>query len=221
MFKIRRENIEILNRKDLSDFMEQHQDIAKGYVKGDRVTNEALWIILTEKLNSSGPPSNDCNGWKKTWADWKESIARLTGIYRAVDGLVGSKDFADTVLENLLCDSNKETSADLDVIAPSTSRSALENQEHADKNTTISSKKRPCLTPSPDPKRKRSRTPCNPQTPSTQDLNKLLAEENNYFKSIVNLMEEQRDEIRCQNQKLDRLCNILESHFTDRKINDK
>lgn len=45
--------------------MECHQDIARGYVKGDRVVAETFWAELTEKLNSSGPPTKDCNGWKK------------------------------------------------------------------------------------------------------------------------------------------------------------
>lgn len=56
--------------------MDAHQDIAKGYVKGDRVAAEALWAELTAKLNSSGPPTKDLNGWKKTWADWKVFVKR-------------------------------------------------------------------------------------------------------------------------------------------------
>ncbi|KNC30981.1 hypothetical protein FF38_01550 [Lucilia cuprina] len=56
--------------------MESHVDIARGYVKGDRVVKSALWADLAKKLNSCGPPTKDLNGWKKTWAGWKVYVKK-------------------------------------------------------------------------------------------------------------------------------------------------
>lgn len=58
------------------DFMEKHHDIARGYVKGDKVIVESLWSKLTKLLNSSGPPSKTCKEWKKTWSDWKANVKK-------------------------------------------------------------------------------------------------------------------------------------------------
>lgn len=45
--------------------MEEHQDIARGYTKRDKVLVETLWQDLAQSLNGAGPPSKDVNGWKK------------------------------------------------------------------------------------------------------------------------------------------------------------
>lgn len=250
--------------------MESNQDIARGFVKGDRVISETKWIQLTEKLNHSGPPTKDCNGWKKTWADWKvyikkkmchnkkendktgggqfnkyvlsdieETVARVSGLYRSVEGITGAKSFAEFDSSVYLLDSDKENEdEDMLDLTPSTSAytkthtTLTVSKEQGTSNPTIA-KRRLNTTPSPDPKRFRPNTPC---TPTKADLNNLLAEENKhlknivkileeqradvYLKKIVVLMEEQRDEMRLQNQRLDRLCNILERHSKASQLND-
>lgn len=45
--------------------MEQHPDLARGFVKGDRVHFEKLWVDLTSDLNASGPPTKEVSAWKK------------------------------------------------------------------------------------------------------------------------------------------------------------
>lgn len=45
--------------------MEQHTDLARNFIKGDRLVADALWAELAGKLNSEGPPQKDINGWKK------------------------------------------------------------------------------------------------------------------------------------------------------------
>lgn len=45
--------------------MEKHRDIARGFVKGDKVKADALWRELVEDLNAHGPPHKDISGWKK------------------------------------------------------------------------------------------------------------------------------------------------------------
>lgn len=120
--------------------MEQHQDIARGYTKGDRVVVEEHWLSLAKNLNSSGPPTKDASGWKKTWADWKtyvkkkmchnkkenqktgggeynkyvltdveETMARICGFHKSVDGIGGTKSFAqfDETLNLTDCDNDE------------------------------------------------------------------------------------------------------------------
>lgn len=45
--------------------MEQHTDLARGFVKGDRVSYEELWVELAGELNASGPPKKEVSAWKK------------------------------------------------------------------------------------------------------------------------------------------------------------
>ncbi|KAI8115180.1 hypothetical protein CVS40_12557 [Lucilia cuprina] len=221
------------------DFMESHVDIARGYVKGDRVVKEALWADLAKKLNSCGPPTKDLNGWKKTWADWKvyvknkmshnkkenlktgggqynkyvlsdaeETVTRLTGIYRSVDGINSSKDFGESTIDLILNESEKESECDIHLTISENNLSA---------ETPSTSKKRISRTPSPNPKRCRPNTP---QVPSKAELNSLLAEENNHLKSITKLMEEHLEEAKILNKKLDMLCNIFENQYKARQLND-
>ncbi|XP_075162764.1 uncharacterized protein LOC142235395 [Haematobia irritans] len=58
------------------EFMEKNSDIAKGFVKSDRVVADKKWQDLTVSLNSVGPPIKDIAGWKKVWSDWKISIRK-------------------------------------------------------------------------------------------------------------------------------------------------
>lgn len=226
--------------------MESNQDIARGYVKGDKVLKESLWNNLTEKLNSSGPPTKDCSGWKKTWADWKvyvknklshnrrenlktgggqynkyvlsdveESVARLSGIFRSVEGIVGARDVGESDLNLVLYDEDELDSMH------STSNS-VRNNESNDNNATMS-KRQLSATQPPDPKRKRLNTPTTSSNSAnnTSNLNTLLVEENNHLNSIVKLMEEQRQELRSQNKNIEKLCNIFETYFNGRSLHDK
>lgn len=119
--------------------MDKHHDIARGYVKGDKVVVDSLWTELTALLNSSGPPSKTCKEWKKVWSDWKgnvkakmchnkkdlrgtgggdinqyvfseheNSLIRICGLYKSVDGVGGAVSFADFVSELDFSCSEKE-----------------------------------------------------------------------------------------------------------------
>ncbi|XP_050338534.1 uncharacterized protein LOC126764899 [Bactrocera neohumeralis] len=57
-------------------FMEAHKDIARGFVKGDKVKSDALWKQFAAELNKHGPPEKDISGWKKVWMDWKSFIRK-------------------------------------------------------------------------------------------------------------------------------------------------
>ncbi|XP_065357796.1 uncharacterized protein LOC135951962 [Calliphora vicina] len=222
--------------------MENNQDIAKGFVKGDKVAKELLWKNLTEKLNSSGPPTKDCSGWKKTWADWKiyvknklshnkrenlktgggeynkyvlsdieESVIRLSGVFRQVEGIDGAVNFADSDVTLLL---NDEIGQDQLDSMPSTSNNAQKTLEN--------NKRQLSAAQSPDPKRKRPSTPrtSSNSANNTTNLNTLLVEENNHLKTIVKLMEEQRQELQSQNKNIEKLCNIFENYFNGRALHD-
>ncbi|XP_036345206.1 uncharacterized protein LOC118754436 [Rhagoletis pomonella] len=56
--------------------MENHRDIARGFVKGDKAKVDALWKELVEDLNAHGPPHKDMSGWKKVWMDWKAFVRK-------------------------------------------------------------------------------------------------------------------------------------------------
>ncbi|XP_061397340.1 uncharacterized protein LOC133333021 [Musca vetustissima] len=47
------------------NFMRNNQDIARGFVKGDKVVQDKLWADLCDELNASGPPTKDIANWKK------------------------------------------------------------------------------------------------------------------------------------------------------------
>lgn len=46
-------------------FMEKHKDLARGFVKGDKVFFEQLWEELAKELNAFGPPTKQVPAWKK------------------------------------------------------------------------------------------------------------------------------------------------------------
>ncbi|XP_050339417.1 uncharacterized protein LOC126765722 [Bactrocera neohumeralis] len=79
-------------------FMEQHPDIAKNYVKGDRVAAEALWAELAKELNSQGPPQKDINGWKKVWSDWKGCVRKKIAHNKSETRATGGGPFNQFVL---------------------------------------------------------------------------------------------------------------------------
>ncbi|XP_049316472.1 uncharacterized protein LOC125779287 isoform X2 [Bactrocera dorsalis] len=130
----------------LVHFMESHKDIARGFVKGDKVKVDALWKeVVTERTQK------DISGWKKVWMDWKafirkkvahnnlearatgggpfnkhiltpteDTIAQLCGIYTVVEGIPSTADFG-VPSEN--CNVPPEISSDDDNL-PSRSSSA-------------------------------------------------------------------------------------------------
>lgn len=154
-------------------------------------------------------------------SDVEESVARLTGIHRSVEGIEGARSFGDYNL-SILEDSGKENEDNELDMNPSTSSCVL-NKQNADNNarsTSSAAKGRRSSTPSPNPKRFRPITVDTPRPALRPDLSNLLSEENKHLENIVQLMEEHRDEVRAQNQKFDRLCNILEAQFKARQLHD-
>ncbi|XP_050339521.1 uncharacterized protein LOC126765893 [Bactrocera neohumeralis] len=59
-----------------SNFTGKNPDLAKNFVKGNRVAVEALWADVAKMLTSEGPQRTDVNGWKKVWSDWKGCIRK-------------------------------------------------------------------------------------------------------------------------------------------------
>ncbi|XP_043064699.1 uncharacterized protein LOC122320573 [Drosophila ficusphila] len=70
--------------------MKGKPDLARGFVKGDRVAAEAKWADLAGALNAIKPPIKDVAGWKKVWCDWKSNtrkkIAKIKAEARATGG---------------------------------------------------------------------------------------------------------------------------------------
>ncbi|XP_017477421.1 PREDICTED: uncharacterized protein LOC108367340 [Rhagoletis zephyria] len=118
------DDLELVMHHYVQQFMESHQDLAKNFVKSDRVNAEEKWKELAMLLNAEGPPQKDVNGWKKIWSDWKanikkkvahdnmesratggrpfnkyiltqneESVARICGIFAAVEGIAQARTF--------------------------------------------------------------------------------------------------------------------------------
>ncbi|XP_050340044.1 uncharacterized protein LOC126766190 [Bactrocera neohumeralis] len=101
--------------------MESPKDIARGFVKGDKVKVDALWKEVVTELNLHGPPQKDISGWKNVWMDWKAFIRKkVAHIYTVVEGIPSTADFG-VPSEN--CDVPSEISSDDDNL-PSTSSSA-------------------------------------------------------------------------------------------------
>uniref|UniRef100_A0A0K8VY11 Uncharacterized protein n=1 Tax=Bactrocera latifrons TaxID=174628 RepID=A0A0K8VY11_BACLA len=53
-----------------------HKDIARGFVKGDKVKVDALWKEVLTELNLHGAPQKDISGRKKVWMDWRAFIRK-------------------------------------------------------------------------------------------------------------------------------------------------
>ncbi|XP_073822055.1 uncharacterized protein [Musca autumnalis] len=54
--------------------MEKHPDVATGYSKKDKATQDQLWSELTESLNSCGPQIRSMQEWRKTWTDCRRNV---------------------------------------------------------------------------------------------------------------------------------------------------
>ncbi|XP_011187112.1 uncharacterized protein LOC105215061 [Zeugodacus cucurbitae] len=57
------------------NFMQKHTDLASGMISDKRHRNN-LWTLLTNRLNTRGPPRKSPERWKKVWVDWRSSIKR-------------------------------------------------------------------------------------------------------------------------------------------------
>ncbi|XP_039968475.1 uncharacterized protein LOC120780276 [Bactrocera tryoni] len=58
------------------EFMKLNQDLARGFIKGDRTIAADKWHALVCKLNAAGPPIKDIAGWKKVRLDWKMHVRK-------------------------------------------------------------------------------------------------------------------------------------------------
>ncbi|KAH8284087.1 hypothetical protein KR054_009604, partial [Drosophila jambulina] len=84
------------------DFMVRNPDLARGYIKGNKVAADAKWSDLKNALNAVGPPIKDVGGWKKVglsksirnllyhnnnhfqvWCDWRTGIRKKITNNRA------------------------------------------------------------------------------------------------------------------------------------------
>ncbi|XP_075148810.1 uncharacterized protein LOC142222521 [Haematobia irritans] len=61
------------------DFMEKNRELAMGFCKRDKYTQNKLWSELAEKLNACGPIDRSIAEWRKTWTDWKRHIKHKIG----------------------------------------------------------------------------------------------------------------------------------------------
>ncbi|XP_017470021.1 PREDICTED: uncharacterized protein LOC108361780 [Rhagoletis zephyria] len=94
-----------VNRKEKQEntfltFMEQHRDLAKNFIEGDRVGVESLWSELSKQLNKDGPPQKDVNGWKKLWSDWKGNIRKKLAHNKNEDRATGGGPFKKFILSD-------------------------------------------------------------------------------------------------------------------------
>ena len=62
-------------------FMKQHQDLARGLIKGDRVLRQELWAELTLHLNASGPPTKDVSAWKRVCINYNYTNHLSSNIF--------------------------------------------------------------------------------------------------------------------------------------------
>ncbi|XP_033242965.1 uncharacterized protein LOC117186356 [Drosophila miranda] len=85
----------------LVGFMKDNPDLAKGFVKGDRVVVDAKWAELCGALNAVGPPIKDALGWKKVWADWKTNIRKKMAKNKSETRATGGEPFAQQSLGEL------------------------------------------------------------------------------------------------------------------------
>lgn len=46
-------------------FMKDHPDLARGFIKGDKLAQDELWNSLKDELNLAGSPYKDTTSWKK------------------------------------------------------------------------------------------------------------------------------------------------------------
>ncbi|XP_044248480.1 uncharacterized protein [Drosophila takahashii] len=82
-------------------FMGENVDIARGFVKGDRVAVDAKWSALAAELNPAGPPVKDVSGWKKAWCDWKGAIKKKLAHNRKESTATGGGPFNQVTVSDV------------------------------------------------------------------------------------------------------------------------
>ncbi|XP_026762166.2 uncharacterized protein LOC113520938 [Galleria mellonella] len=73
--------------KAMIDFLKEHQQLAKGLMRGRRgkLHTLKLWNLCAKKLNGyKGGTVKDGKGWSKYWCDWKYRVRRRALELKAV-----------------------------------------------------------------------------------------------------------------------------------------
>ncbi|KAH8343964.1 hypothetical protein KR084_002646, partial [Drosophila pseudotakahashii] len=82
-------------------FMGENEDIARGFVKGDRVALDAKWSALAAELNAAGPPVKNVSGWKKAWCDWKAAVKKKLAHNRKESTATGGGPFNQVTISDV------------------------------------------------------------------------------------------------------------------------
>ncbi|XP_049302130.1 uncharacterized protein LOC125775513 [Bactrocera dorsalis] len=85
----------------MSDFMLQHQDLAKNILPNcgqGKVAANKLWEALTLKLNAAGPPMKDAKSWRKVFADQKHNIKKKISFNKASKQRTGGGPYEEKLL---------------------------------------------------------------------------------------------------------------------------
>ncbi|XP_039968382.1 uncharacterized protein LOC120780171 [Bactrocera tryoni] len=80
------------------EFMKLNQDLARGFIKGDRTIAADKRHALVCKLNAAGPPIKDIAGWKKVWLDWKMHIRKKLAHNKKEGKATGGGPYDQTVI---------------------------------------------------------------------------------------------------------------------------
>ncbi|XP_075149355.1 uncharacterized protein LOC142240457 [Haematobia irritans] len=199
-------------------FMDENPNIAKGFVKGDRLHADEKWARLTASLNSAGPPVKDVNSWKKVWSDWKVNIRKKLAHNKRETSATGGGPYSQLAVSPVedriaqLCglykmidgvegtksygvfeDNVCETSPD--------SQKAVKKQLHfeSDENASIRS---------PEYKPKRSR-----RSQPSVELEDLCTAQNEMMERVVDTLGEVHLVLREQNDIFRDIKNILQNKF--------
>ncbi|XP_059218236.1 uncharacterized protein LOC131996765 [Stomoxys calcitrans] len=180
----------------LLDFMRNHQDIAKGFVKGDKVVVEDLWKELSGQLNAAGPPTKDVSNWKKTWIDLKCNIRKKLAHNKIETRTTGGGQFNQYVLARIeeeiavICGLHKV----VDGIKPANNFGAQKLMSGANKENleinTISQQEIPSEMEEIDEVFEASTPSTSKRRRVVPDINSIVEEENQHLDRIGNVLSE-------------------------------
>ncbi|XP_063529657.1 uncharacterized protein LOC134740932 [Cydia strobilella] len=105
-----RKQVSLEQLKGLLDYLNEHQDLAKGLTRGRRgkLHSVKLWNVCAKKLNVIGEGAvKDGKGWSKYWCDWKYRVRRRALELKAArdsnkpppDGVASLSQMEETILE--------------------------------------------------------------------------------------------------------------------------
>ncbi|XP_061707603.1 uncharacterized protein LOC133518055 [Cydia pomonella] len=105
-----RKQVSLEQLKGLLDYLNEHQDLAKGLTRGRRgkLHSVKLWNVCAKKLNAIGEGAvKDGKGWSKYWCDWKYRVRRRALELKAArdsnkpppDGVASLSQMEETILE--------------------------------------------------------------------------------------------------------------------------